>query len=172
LEAIRDNFENLREGALKALCANGLGPSEEQHSLITEILDDFSKNQEVCYIVRGKPGSGKSYLAVFLLLRAIKDLPLGKGVLKRQNIAVLGYRNNRLINTLRQIFREASPGLDAILKFYSTGRELGLAEGNPKYPHFKLVIYDEAQRMTKKQIEIAMQRGDITVFFYDDTPDT
>lgn len=163
-QTIKDNFDALKKGAFEALCAKGVGPSEEQSKIIEEIITDVKKSESKCYIIYGAPGSGKSYIAVLLLLNVISELGS-----KSDNLVVLGYRNNRLINTIRKVFSECSPGLDGVIKFYSTGRNTGLAEGNAFSPHFKLVIYDEAQRMKKNNIKIGMQRGDITVFFFDDT---
>ncbi|MCX7832016.1 MAG: DUF2075 domain-containing protein, partial [Actinobacteria bacterium] len=68
-----------------------------------------------------------------------------------------------------EIFKQKECGLDSFIKFYSTRTNSGLAEGDPNKPHFEIVIYDEAQKMTKENIRMTMQRGDITVFFYDET---
>lgn len=162
LETIRANFDDLRNGSYQALCASGFGPSEEQISIIDEILEKAKNGGRCAYFISGSPGSGKSYIAVLLLLKALTGLNGG------ENIAVLGYRNNRLINSIRTVFKNCERGLDNVIKFYSTGRNNGLAEGNPNSPHFRIAIYDEAQRMTVENIKIAMQRGEITVFFYDE----
>jgi len=165
LKAIKENFEALRQGAYDALCALGFGPSEEQIKIIEEIIEKAKSNEKLCYLINGAPGSGKSYIAVLLLLRALSELKQNDN----KNLAVLGYRNNRLINTIKKIFSECRPGLDSVVQFYSTGLKKfpGLAEKGYQ-GYFKLVIYDEAQRMKKENIRIAMQRGDITVFFYDE----
>ena len=166
LEAISRNFESLRKGFFDALCETGFAPSEEQLQIIEEVIQSVKNGEKkVCYLIEGQPGSGKSYIAILLLLTALKD---SKSVSKKQNIAVLGYRNNRLINTLRKIFNEHESGLDTVLKFFSTGRNQGLAENNPRIGHFKLVIFDEAQRMSKENIRVGLQRGDIVVVFYDE----
>lgn len=166
LDAISKNFEDLRQGVVEALCDRGFGPSEEQVSLLNEVQEAVEYSKRVCYLVQGQPGSGKSYLAVLMLLNNLKNVH--RKNFRNQNVAVLGYRNNRLLNTARKVFSECEPGLDSVLKFYSTGRRTGLAEGDPNNPHFRLAIYDEAQRMTRENIEIAMQRADVTVFFYDE----
>lgn len=158
LMAIKKNFENLKKGAYDALCSTGFGPSEEQTKIIYNILEKVKNNEKYCYIIYGPPGSGKSYIAIILLLEALSE----------KYTAVIGYRNNRLINTMRKIFSECEPGLDSVIKFYSTGKNTGLAEENSSPSYFRLVIYDEAQRMTKTNIKIGMQRGNVSVFFFDD----
>jgi len=159
LEVIDSEYENLKEGVYRAICAKGVGPSEDQHNLIEEIIYQLKKGEKVSYLVSGGPGSGKTYVAMLLLLRALKE----------GFKAVLGYRNNRLLNTIRDVLNGKERGIGStIIQFYSTGRGSGLAEGDPQNPHFQLAIFDEAQRMTKDNIKIAMQRGDITVFFFDE----
>lgn len=158
LEAIKQNFDSLRKGALEALCETGFAPSEEQLQIIDEVMQSVKNGEKVCYLIEGQPGSGKSYIAILLLLKA-----LNKNVQ-----AVLGYRNNRLINTLRKVFNDCERGLDAVIRFYSTGRNNGLAEDNPRVGHFKLVIFDEAQRMTRENIRFGLRRGDVVVVFYDE----
>jgi len=166
LEAISQNFESLRRGSLDALCEVGFAPSEEQLQIIEEVIQSVKNGEKkICYLIEGQPGSGKTYLAILLLLEALKDY---KNVPKGQNIAVLCYRNNRLINTLRKIFNQHENGLDTVFKYFSTGRNQGLAENNPSVGHFKLVIFDEAQRMSKENIRIGLQRGDVVVVFYDE----
>jgi len=162
-ETIKNNLPKLKESAVQALCSDGFAPSENQSKIISEILESFNSHSKKAFFIQGEPGSGKTYLAILLLFEIIKQF--GD---RQQNLVVLGYRNNRLLNTMRSILQKNKAGLDTVIKFYSTGRNNGLAEGNPENPHFKFVIYDEAQRMTKENINIALQRGDITIFFYDE----
>ena len=167
-QAVRDNFELLSRGAIDALCAHGFAPTEQQRIIIEEVLEAVRRGDPKTFLIQGSPGSGKSYLAVMLLLKALADA--GRIGHKSQNVAVLGYRNNRLINTLRKIFRDIQPGLDSAIKFSSTGRlnGPGLADENTSLPVFKLAIFDEAQRFTPDQIRRAMERGSVTVFLYDE----
>ncbi len=168
-DAIAKNFEVLQKGALEALCATGFAPSEEQHRLLEEILECLNDSPEpVAFLVQGAPGSGKSYLAVLLLLEVLRRA--GKMETKRQNVAVLGYRNNRFINTVRQIFKTVAPGLDAAIQFSYTGsnRHPGIAERHDIT--WDLVIYDEAQRLREHLLVNAVQRGrKVSVFFYDES---
>jgi len=173
LQSIRDNFEELRKGAWMALAAQGFAPSEEQHRLMADILNRLrqvwdEKSEPTAFLVQGEPGSGKSYVAVLLLLKAFAEAA-HLGVEKR-NVAILGYRNNRLINTVKQVFREVEPGLNAAITFSRTGRGHGLAEKRVSEPNFDLVIYDEAQRLSSdiSELQNAFRQGHVVVFFYDE----
>lgn len=170
-EGIQRNYDDLRRGMYDALLAKGFSPTSQQEVLMQEILEAARSKQKVCFLVQGGPGSGKSYVAVLLLLDALKGIePNG---FRKRSPAVLSYRNNRLINSIRRVLAECEPGLDAVVHFYATGQQgnPGLAGGDPLRPDFQrydLVIYDEAQRMTGENVTIAMQRGGVVVFFYDE----
>jgi DUF2075 family protein len=170
-EGIQRNYDQLRRGMYDALLATGFSPTSEQEVLMQEILEAARTKQRVCFLVRGGPGSGKSYVAVLLLLDALKGIEPNS--FRKRSPAVLSYRNNRLINSIRRVLGECEPGLEAVVHFYATGQQAnpGLAGGDPLRPDFQrydLVIYDEAQRMTRENVTIAMQRGGVMVFFYDE----
>lgn len=170
-EGIKRNYGELRRGMYDALLAKGFSPTSEQEVLMQEILRAVRAKQKVCFLVQGGPGSGKSYLAALLLLDALRSV--GPKDFRRRSPAVLAYRNNRLINSVRRVFAECEPGLDAVVQFYATGKKEnpGLAGGDPLSPGFQrydLVIYDEAQRMSDENVNVAMQRGGVMVFFYDE----
>ncbi|RMD86700.1 MAG: DUF2075 domain-containing protein [Calditrichaeota bacterium] len=156
-QAIRDNGEALKKGALEALTAQGFAPAEEQIQLIDRILEAVKKGTPSVFLIDGEPGSGKTYLATLLLIKALS--------MNKQ--AVLGFRNNRLINAVRSVFRHVKPGLDGSIKFFSTGYGNGLAEYKVQTPDFDLIIYDEAQRLAPSLANNAIKRGIVTVFFYD-----
>ncbi|NPB07754.1 MAG: DUF2075 domain-containing protein [Aquificae bacterium] len=163
-QAIKDNFRTLERWSLEALARYGFAPSEEQLHLLDEITEAVQSGVPTTFLIKGSPGSGKTYLAILLLIRTLTGVPTG-GV---QNAAVLSFRNNRLLNTVRRVFQELQPGLDAAVRFYSTGKGYGLAESSVKAPDFRLVIYDEAQRLEPGLAENAVRRGVVTVFFYDE----
>lgn len=147
----------LKEGS-KALFASSFYPSEEQLEVVEEVLKAVDNNQYRVFFIKGGPGSGKTYIALMLLVEA----------LSKKKSTILAYRNNRLLNTLRQVFCEYLPS--SVVRFYSTGipHNLGIAERLDK--SYDLVIYDEAQRMEKENIEIALKRKDkVKVFLYDDS---
>lgn len=167
LDAVEKYKDELLRGTIEALGTKGFAPSEEQQEIIAQVLEALKKEEPTTFLVKGEPGSGKSYLAILLLIKALAD---SHGLQhKTQNFAALGLRNNRLLNTVRQVFRRICPGLDTAVKFYSTGRGSGLAERNYKGPDFRLVIFDEAQRFASNLIENAVKRSMVNVFLYDET---
>jgi len=161
-DAIKKHFEKIKKQSYFTLAENGWGLSSEQLELIEEIINDLKLGKNnIVYLVQGAPGSGKTLVAIHLLLSALT-----------QNYqTILAYRNNRLINSIRDIFNSIERGLSSPIKFYSTGPRAGfkgVAEKNFNGPYLDIVIYDEAQRMTKENIHYALQRGKITIFFYDE----
>ncbi|HOL87552.1 MAG TPA: DUF2075 domain-containing protein [Defluviitoga tunisiensis] len=161
-DAIKKHFEKIKDQSYLALAENGWGLSSEQLELIEEIISDLESDKEnIVYLVQGAPGSGKTLVAIHLLLSALKN----------NYKAILAYRNNRLINSIREVFDSIERGLSTPIKFYSTGPRAGfrgVAEQNFNGPYLDIVIYDEAQRMTEENIRFALERGKITIFFYDE----
>jgi DUF2075 family protein len=160
-DAIKKHFKEIKTQSYLTLAENGWGLSTEQIELIEEIISDLKNKNKVAYFIQGSPGSGKTLVAIHLLL----------STLTKEYQVVLAYRNNRLINSIRNIFDSIERGLSNPIKFYSVGPRAGfrgVAEPNFQGPSLDLVIYDEAQRMTKENIKYALQRGKITVFFYDE----
>jgi len=161
-DSIRKHYDQIASRSYDALAESGWGLSNEQLDLIEEIMKDLSDGKkDIIYLVQGAPGSGKTLVAIHLLLSS----------LKRKYQTILAYRNNRLINSIRDIFNSIKRGLANPIKFYSVGPRAGfkgVAEKNFSNGYLDLVIYDEAQRMTKENIHYAMQRGKIAVFFYDE----
>ncbi|MDG6923876.1 MAG: DUF2075 domain-containing protein [Nitrososphaerota archaeon] len=159
-EAIREHFEEIRKASYEALAEKGYGLSNEQLDVVDQILADLESGNKVVYLVRGGPGSGKTLLAIHLLL---SSLAKGKS-------SVLTYRNNRLLNSLRKVLDKRKEGLDVPIKFYSTGKPFNPGIAEKKFEgFFDLVIYDEAQRMSFDNISYAMQRGKVLVYFYDES---
>lgn len=164
-QGIRENYSLLREKGLQALHGSSWEPSGEQYLLIHEILKAAREGKKVCFLIQGGPGSGKTYVALLTLLEALRDESL------EGNRAVLGYRNNRLLNTLRQVFRDCASGLDIPIWFYAPPRGKGLAVGNPEsetFERFRVVLCDEAQRLPGDNIRVILHRGPVVAFFYDE----
>ncbi|MEM0173740.1 MAG: DNA/RNA helicase domain-containing protein [Sulfolobaceae archaeon] len=147
----------------KALVSQGFGLTEEQTLVLENVIKALEKGEEgKNFLIKGESGSGKSLLAVTLYLEA----------LSRGYFAILSYKNNRLINVVRQALGSE---LSMYVLFYSTGRGFGIGEkrfeewfkkrfGNRR---IDLIVFDEAQRMT---IDVMRNspRGRINVYFIDD----
>ncbi len=158
-EAIKQYFDQISQASYSALAADGYGLSAEQLVIVDQIIEELEAGKKSTYLVKGGPGSGKTLVAIHLLLRSLSS---GKQ-------SVLTYRNNRLLASLRIILNSSKPGLDIPIKFYSTGKPFNPGIAEAKFEgHFDLVIYDEAQRMSGENIQIAMTRGDTLVFLYDE----
>ncbi len=163
-DAVRLYYNDIMNGAMSALAANGYGLYSEQLGPYMDIIDNLVNNGTGNYIIHGGPGSGKTLMAINLLLRSES---LNK-------TSVLAYRNNRMVASLRKIMDNIKHGLSVLIKFYSTGRpgNPGIAEDdfiNNQNTKFDIAIFDEAQRMTINNIKNAGNIARISVFFYDDS---
>ena len=154
VELLKAHGKEMLNNASKVLLSRGYGLDENQVKLVSEVLSALEKGEERTFLVKGESGSGKTLVALTLLFEG----------LKRKYRTVLAYKNNRLLNTLRHILR---PVRGAIM-FYSTGRGFGVAEEGFDQD-VDLAIFDEAQRMKEDNIRIAMKRGRVRVFFYDES---
>lgn len=159
-DVIRQHFEELRQGAMETLVRRGFGLYGDQVKVYNRLIEAIEHNEEGQFIVAGGPGSGKTMIAVDLLLRA-------SGMNKQGS--VLCYRNNRMIESLRKLFASKQAGLDTMIKFFSTGRPVnpGVAEKGWT-ADLELAIFDESQRMTLENIDLAGKAARTTIFFFDE----
>ncbi len=75
-----------------------------------------------------------------------------------------------MVESLRKLFDSISRGMSTLIKYYSTGKPWNPGVADDKFPaHYNIAIFDEAQRMTIKNIENASKVADISIFFYDDS---
>jgi len=160
---ISQNRKEMLFNASKALLGRGYGLTENQALLVHEVLQAVEKQENRTFLVKGSSGSGKTLVAVELLLEAF---------VKKYTV-FLAYRNNRLLNTLKQILQtgDGKHNISASIMFYSTGRGQGIGEANfpaDRYGKIDLVIYDEAQRMTESVIKTTNYRSTVKVYFYDE----
>ncbi|MGC8735126.1 MAG: DNA/RNA helicase domain-containing protein, partial [bacterium] len=96
-ELIKNNCNNLINNIYNTLAAKGYAPSDEQIQLVEEILrkvaetrNSENQNQKYAFFISGGPGSGKTYLAILLLLKSLSS----------GYKSIIFYRNNRLVYTL------------------------------------------------------------------------
>ncbi|QRF74770.1 hypothetical protein Thermo_00260 [Thermoplasmatales archaeon] len=157
--AIREHYQDLRQGAMETLANTGFGLYNDQLNIYNAVVEAIEKNESGEFLIEGGPGSGKTMIAIELLLRA---QTLGKQ-------SILCYRNNRMVESLRKLFASIDRGLDGVIKYFSTGRpnNPGVAEKgwNSK---LNLAIFDEAQRMTLENIQLAGRAASVSVFFFDE----
>ncbi len=164
ISLLKENSKELLNNISNILLSRGYGLTEEQTLLVSKVMEALKSNQDKTFLVHGESGSGKTLVAVQLLIEAVG----------RHYGAILGYRNNRLLNTLRQVLeiKNGSVNLSSLIRFYSTGwRGTGIGEEKFDTKSFKdidLIIYDEAQRMTESVIETTKKRSRVKVYFYDD----
>ena len=161
IDFVLRNKSKLLKNAIRALLGGGYGLTEDQLKVVDEVLHTLESGEDKAFFIRGVSGSGKTLVALTLFFEAIS----------RGYRTLLTYRNNRLLNTLRQALDRKLSGL---IRFYSMGPQgkyRGVAERNfplERWGKLDLVIYDEAQRMTKENIEISLERSRVKVYFYDD----
>ncbi|PLJ78412.1 MAG: hypothetical protein B7L53_00205 [Thermofilum sp. NZ13] len=161
IDFIRERRDELLKSAFDTLLGGGYGLTAQQIAIAEEILEAVERGEDRAFLVRGVSGSGKTLVAVTVFLEA-----LAKG-----KKALLAYKNNRLINTLRKVF---PPPVAGLLKYYATGpqgRFRGVAEKNfpvEKYGVLDLIVYDEAQRMSSANIELSLTRSRVKGYFFDD----
>ncbi len=160
IDFVRNNRESLLQSPRKTLLSNGFGMSPDQGYVMGQVMEALEQRRKKIFLIRGTMGSGKTLVALALLFTAIS----------KDYHAILGYRNNRLINTLR---RSVDARVRDLLQFYSTGM-YGKGIGEPNFDISRirggldLVIYDEAQRMTEAVMKLSMQRSPVSVYFYDE----
>lgn len=164
-EAILTHRDRIFESAQQVLAESGIVLSAEQQSLIDEIEASISSGRNVNYLVQGAPGSGKTLLAIRLLLKCLAEAKQ----------TVLAFKNNRLIACIKHVFNILDPGkkrirnVNGVIKFFATGQinYPGVAEDGYTGNH-DVVIYDEAQRMNGKNIKNCFLRGKVNVVFFDE----
>ena len=158
LNLLTEHAAEIADRASSALCGAGVGLTEDQSVLASEILRSARAHDGTVYIVEGGPGSGKTLLAVSLLLQ-------GASCNVRTGLAI---RNNRLQAVLRRCLDQTLPGLSGLMMFFETrqGKGVGDAGFNAQ---FDLLICDEAQRMRRPSIPTALGRSPVTAIFLDES---
>jgi DUF2075 family protein len=166
IELVKKNKEELLHKAASTLLSTGYGLTSEQTKILENVLESLQKGEGRVLLVRGESGSGKTLLALTLLLEAVS----------RGYKALLGYRNNRLLNTLRNVLsiNRGAVNLSSLITYYSTGPPSFRGIGEPNFPLNKygeldLAIFDEAQRMTASVSSLSMTRAKVSVYFYDES---
>ena len=116
----------------------------------------LASGKKIDFIVQGNPGSGKTLLAVSLLLKAAEN----------NRSCILALRNNRPQAILRKIFDDAYPGVSGMMEFFEPQRGGGIARFDG---HVDLLVIDEAQRMENRIMPSVLQKADVCAIFLDET---
>ncbi|MGC8608968.1 MAG: DNA/RNA helicase domain-containing protein [Thermoplasmata archaeon] len=164
IDMINRSKLSLMANATKTLVSSGYGLTENQAILVNDILKSVENGEDKAFIIRGPSGSGKTLVALQIVIEAVA----------RGWKALLAYRNNRLLNTMRQVLNinNGSVNLSSLVQYYSTGRNIGIGESGFQQDRFgklDLIVYDEAQRMTESVIQMTQNRSMVKVYFYDDS---
>jgi len=112
LAGLAEFQEQILAQAMAVLASAGWGLSEEQLIVLDEIMAAARLREPSVFLVSGGPGSGKTLLAIHLLLAAARE--------GRQTVLVV--RNNRLMESLRAILDKQKIGANGVLKYFSHGR--------------------------------------------------
>lgn len=158
-DIINKNAQDISNNATLALATKGFGLTDEQEFLLSDILLSAKNKKNNIFVIQGFPGSGKTLLAVFLLLQAMQN----------HVRSVLAIRNNRLHAILKKCFDSVVPGASGALIYFEmpkTQTGIGDAHFNER---FDLVICDEAQRMRSTSIQRALERAPTSVVFLDES---
>lgn len=157
-DLIRKYGKQIVRNAEKALAATGMGLTEEQARIQNEVIRALdNEEEELAYIVQGAPGSGKTLLAVSLLLKA----------LARRKKTILALRNNRLQAVLRQVLDDVYPGASGCMMYFEPRHGVGIAQYSG--PPVDLLITDEGQRMRQETIPKVFKMASVVVVFLDET---
>jgi DUF2075 family protein len=155
LEGIARHKEAILKRAMGALAVTGWGLSDEQLEIYDTITRTVSRGDTDTFLLSGGPGSGKTLLAVHLLLALARA---GKRT-------ILAVRNNRLNAVLKKVIEIGPLGKSGVIKYFSTPGRDGVEDGNN--PVADVLICDEAQRLGLKS-ENVFSRAPVTVILYDE----
>ncbi|MEM0157359.1 MAG: DNA/RNA helicase domain-containing protein [Thermoplasmataceae archaeon] len=161
IDFISRHKQEIMADPLKAFSAVGYGLSGDQMKVLSSVLESLKSGRKTIFLIRGKMGSGKTLVALNIILEAIRTGYFG----------LISYRNNRLINTMR---RAVPAQIRPLIRFYSTGPMRNNGIGEPGFrvddlsKPLDFIVFDEAQRMSESVIDISMTRSRVGIYFYDE----
>ena len=109
---IKDHALDIARNYEIVIANSGMGLTSQQDRIKNEILLALDNTNDVDFIVQGNPGSGKTLLAVSLLLNAVEN----------KKSCILALRNNRLQAILRKVFDDSYPGASGLMEFFEPQR--------------------------------------------------
>jgi len=161
-DLVRNKFTDIWNGATESLAETGFCLTENQHDMISQILNAVKNKEEKVFLISGKPGSGKSLVALYLLISSLS--------IKKSSVFVA--RGNRFVPLVRNCFDGRSQlgniGANGLILYVDSARGGNFIGNNAYNGYFDLVICDEGQRFRKTNIDNILKRSPVTVFFYDE----
>lgn len=156
-DLIREKAEIIGSNIIEAIADTGAGLTEEQEKINEDVVLSAKISEQKVFLIKGSPGSGKTLVAVYLLLRLLSE---------KYN-TLLALRNNRLMAIIRKCLDEGFPGASGATIYNQTRYGSGLGDRGHKWKG-DVVICDESQRFSSASIERIMNRAPVIIFFYDE----
>jgi len=175
VDFIRENQYDIKQKIYTKLADSGFSLCDEQLIAVNQILlaakeavDKKTQGLEPAkkaFVINGSPGSGKTLVALSLLIEAI-----GNGIRSiyglRRNGALVNTLRNAIDNNLNDNLRD----LSGLVYFINVPRNnLGIADARFNISNLHLIICDEAQRMLKDSLSVIFERSFVSAFFIDET---
>lgn len=156
---IRENYISIRQLAMETLAEKGFGLTETQDRILKDALESLRQKNPVTFIVSGGPGSGKTLIALFLLIQSLNS----------DFSSALAIRNNRLHAVLERIIEDGEGKKKNLPIFYFKPLQ-GTGVGSDEFTSsFDLLIIDEGQRMEKKIMSRVLSRAKVKVILLDES---
>jgi len=153
---LRQHGKEIGRNAYLSLANSGMGLTEEQQLIIDDIMIALRNHESKDFIVQGSPGSGKTLLAVSLLLHALEN----------QISCLFALRNNRLMAILRNVLDQSYRGASGTMVFFRPSMARGL---NSFTGNVDMIVCDEAQRIDLDTLQKTPGKAMVTVIFLDET---
>jgi len=157
-DLIRDHFNEIWEGASDKLSRAGFGLTENQKDIVSKIMESMKNNEKKVFLISGKPGSGKSLLAIYLLITSLSE--------RRSSVFVA--RSNRFVPLIRDCLRDNIDAVNGVVIYVDSRMGNNFIGRDNFRGVFDFVICDEAQRFRQSNIKNIMKRSPVTVFFHDE----
>jgi hypothetical protein len=155
LDGISAHQQEIEKRAISALAVAGWGLSDDQLHVYDNIMSAAINRNPLIFLLSGGPGSGKTLLAIHLLL----------GLASSGRKVILAVRNNRLNAALRKVIDFRPFGASGTVKFFSAPQRTGVEDGSDKIAD--VLVCDEAQRLALETDNV-FRRAPITVILYDE----
>jgi len=175
VDFIRENQYHIKQKIYTKLADSGFSLCNEQLIAVNQILIAASEAVEQksqgldpkkkAFVIYGSPGSGKTLVALSLLIEAI-----GNGIRSIYGLR----RNGALVNTLRSAINnnlnDTFNDLSGLVYFINVPRNnRGIADLRFDISDLDLIICDEGQRMLKDSLSVVFERSLVSAFFIDET---